>query len=98
MLLAGGLDFLAIRGGVSTAVQNVGTAYYSQTLFLNHAAVNPAFSLLSSFKRSKRFGEQYQYFHELHPEITEGTYTPLDESVPFDSLLRTERPSAERRM
>ena len=93
MLLAGGLDFLAIRGGVSTAVQNVGTAYYSQTLFLNHAAVNPAFSLLSSFKRSKRFGEQYQYFHELHPEITEGTYTPLDESVPFDSLLRTERPN-----
>ncbi len=93
MLLLGGFDFLAIRGGISTAVQNVGTAYYSQTLFLNHAAVNPAFSLLSSFKRTKRFGEQYQYFRDLQPEVTAGTYLPLDESVPFDTLLRTERPN-----
>lgn len=93
MLLLGGFDFLAIRGGISTAVQNVGTAYYSQTLFLNHAAVNPAFSLLSSFKRTKRFGEQYQYFRDLQPEVTAGTYLPLDESVPFDTLLRTGRPN-----
>ena len=93
MLLAGGLDFLAIRGGISTAVQNVGTAYYSQTLFLNHAAVNPAFSLLSSFKRTKRFGEQYQYFRDLKPEIADGTYGMPVESVLSDSLLRTKRPN-----
>lgn len=92
-LLLGGLDFLAIRGGISTAVQNVGTAYYSQTLFLNHAAVNPAFSLLSSFKRSERFGEQYQYFADLRPADLQGQYVKLDESVPFDTLLSTPRPN-----
>lgn len=93
MLFLGGLDFLAIRGGISTAVQNVGTAYYSQTLFLNHAAVNPAFSLLSSIKRAERYGEQYQYFDDLHQEDTEGTFCELDPSVPFDTLLRTQRPN-----
>ncbi len=92
-LLLGALDFLAIRGGISTAVQNVGTAYYSQNLFLNHSAVNPAFSLLSSIKRSERYAEQYQYFDDLKADDTEGLYRHLDESVPFDTLLNTRRPN-----
>ena len=45
-LLAGGVIFLMIRGGIGASVMNVGKAYYSQRLFLNHAAVNPAFSLV----------------------------------------------------
>lgn len=63
-LLVGALDFLAIRGGIGTGVQNVGTAYYSQDAFLNHSAVNPAFSLASTFKRAEDFGSQYHYFDE----------------------------------
>lgn len=63
-LLVGALDFLAIRGGIGTGVQNVGTAYYSQNIFLNHSAVNPAFSLASTFKRADDFGSQFRYFDE----------------------------------
>lgn len=64
LLIVGALDFLAIRGGVGTGVQNVGTAYYSDKLFLNHSAVNPAFSFVTSFKRADDFGSQFQYFDE----------------------------------
>lgn len=64
LLIVGALDFLAIRGGIGTGAQNVGTAYYSDNLFLNHSAVNPAFSLATSFKRADDFGSQFQYFED----------------------------------
>lgn len=68
MLLVAGLDFLVIRGGIGTSVQNVGTAYYSPTLFLNHSAVNPAFSLATSFKRADDFGKQFAYYDDAECE------------------------------
>lgn len=52
LLLLAGVDFLAIRGGVTTAVANVSKAYFSDKIILNHAAVNPTFSLLSSIGES----------------------------------------------
>ena len=55
MIIAGGLLFLAIRGGVKESVMNVGRAYFSENQFLNHSAVNPAFSLFSSIGKSKDF-------------------------------------------
>ncbi|MBO5685965.1 MAG: LTA synthase family protein, partial [Alistipes sp.] len=48
MLLVAGLDFLSIRGGVGTSVANVSKVCFSPTPFLNHAAVNPIFSFLST--------------------------------------------------
>ena len=84
--------FLAIRGGISTAVQNVGTAYYSQTLFLNHAGVNPVFSLMSSIKRTERYAGQYHYFDDaVCDSIVAGLYAPTPS--PGERLLRTERPN-----
>lgn len=61
-VLIGGLDFLSIRGGIGTGVQNVGTAYYSQNLFLNHSAVNPAFSLASTYRKVEDFGHKFRFF------------------------------------
>ena len=49
LLMLAPVVFLGIRGSIGTSVMNVGVPYYSQRLFLNHSAVNPAFSLLSSF-------------------------------------------------
>ncbi|MGL5318036.1 MAG: LTA synthase family protein [Bacteroidales bacterium] len=40
--------FISIRGSLSASTMNVGRAYYSENMFLNHAAVNPVFSFLSS--------------------------------------------------
>lgn len=60
LLIAGGV-FIAIRGGVSVSTMNVGKVYFSPDLYLNHAAVNPAFSLISSLAREQKFGDQYRY-------------------------------------
>lgn len=53
--------FLPIRGGVTVSTQNSGKAYFSDNMKLNHAAVNPAFSLMESLSHEENFGEQYRF-------------------------------------
>lgn len=92
-LVAGGLIFLGIRGGVGTSTMNVGYAYFSTNLFLNHSAVNPAFSLLSSCKRQKNFSSQYNYFgEEERTNLFNGLYAPTGNDV-ADTLLNARRPN-----
>ncbi|MBQ9646691.1 MAG: hypothetical protein IJV24_10135, partial [Prevotella sp.] len=43
---------VGIRGGVSESTTNIGQVYFSQNQFLNHSAVNPVFSFLSSLSKS----------------------------------------------
>ena len=62
MILAGGLTFLGIRGGIGRSTANVGMVYYSSNQFLNHSAVNPAFSLFYSMRKAKDFSEYARYF------------------------------------
>ena len=50
LLLVGAL-FLPIRGGVTVSTMNTGRAYFSETMLLNHAAVNPVLSLVESLVR-----------------------------------------------
>lgn len=63
-LLAGGLLFIAIRGGVTTSTANVGMVYFSRHQFLNHAAINPCFSLLASLAKQQDFSKEFQFFDE----------------------------------
>lgn len=84
--------FLMIRGGVSQATANVGQVYFSTTQLLNHAAVNPTFSLLSSLSKTDKYEDEYNYYSPS--ELTEhlrGLYPT--ESGQRDSLLTTERPN-----
>lgn len=64
MVLLAGLDFLAIRGGVQVSVANVSKVYFSSEMVLNHAAVNPVFSFLSSLGRKTDFASEYPFFDE----------------------------------
>lgn len=64
LLLAAGLDFLAIRGGVGASVANLSKVYFSTNSFLNHAATNPVFSFLSTVGEREDFAEQYNFFDE----------------------------------
>ena len=64
MLFAGGLVFLAIRGGLDTAPANVSKVYFSENMFLNQAATNPIFSFLSSAARSERKDSDYRYYSD----------------------------------
>ena len=50
------LLFLPIRGGVTVSTMNTGEVYFSENESLNHAAVNPVFSLMESFSKQRDFG------------------------------------------
>ncbi len=85
--------FLAIRGGVNTSVMNLGVPYYSPRLFLNHAAVNPAFSLFASISKSGDFSTQFDYFREdERAQIFQGLYPEETQDI-TDTLLITSRPN-----
>lgn len=93
LVLCGGALFVGIRGGVQQGVMNVGVAYYSPSLFLNHAAVNPAFSLLSSLSKTKDFGGQFNWQDDKSlARSFEGLYPSETEDIQ-DSLLRVKRPN-----
>lgn len=64
MLLITGLLFLPIRGGVTVSTNNTGKAYFSQNSYLNHAAVNPMFSLMESLTHQENFADQYRFMDE----------------------------------
>jgi len=64
MLLLTALLFLPIRGGVTVSTNNTGKAYFSMNAFLNHAAVNPIFSLFESLSHQEDFSKQYRYLSE----------------------------------
>lgn len=92
-LLMGGILFIIIRGGVTESTANVGKAYFSNEAFLNHSAVNPAFSLLSSMGKSKDFASEFNFFDEdRRKELFEGLYPTADGDSTV-SVLNTSRPN-----
>lgn len=52
---------LPIRGGIKTSTMNTGVAYFSNDVHLNHAAVNPIFSLMESLSKQVDFASQYRF-------------------------------------
>ena len=93
MLLVGGVLFIVIRGGVTESTSNVGQVYFSSNQFLNHSAVNPCFSLLSSMGKSKDFASEFNFFEEeARAEWFEGLYPTMDGDS-ITSVLDTNRPN-----
>ena len=93
LLLMGGLTFLVIRGGTGKSTMNVGVVYYSTDPYLNHAAVNPAFSLLSSSLKSKKFDKMYRFFPEDKATTAFDSLGYSSVSEGQDTLLTTLRPN-----
>ena len=92
-LLLGGILFVVIRGGVTESTSNVGQVYFSSNQFLNHSAVNPCFSLLSSMGKSKDFSSEFNFFEEeKRAELFEGLY-PKSNSDKNIEVLNTKRPN-----
>ena len=94
LLLAAGVLFLPIRGGVSVATANVSKVYFSGRMFLNHAAVNPLFSFLSTLSDGDDALYEYEFFPD--PEraaIFEPLRGDLPAGIGTDTLLRTRRPN-----
>ena len=96
IILLGGLMFIPIRGGVTTSTANVGMVYFSDNQFLNHSAINPCFSLLSSISKQQDFAEQFNFYPEeeraqIMQEIRSEQMSPTD--VARRELLTTTRPN-----
>ncbi len=82
---------VGIRGGLGESTTNIGQVYYSQNQFLNHSAVNPVFSFLSSLGHQAGDLSQYHFMDESQSDsILQGVYTT--ESLLADTLLNTQRP------
>ena len=92
LLVVFGLDFLAIRGGVTTAVANVSKVYFSDNIVLNHAAVNPTFSFISSVSSGDDF-DRYNYFED---EVCDAQFSQImaqNATEPTTKLLNNNRPN-----
>lgn len=64
LALLTGLLFIPIRGGFTVATMNLSAVYFSADQRLNHAAVNPAFSLMYSATHQSDFSRQFRYFDD----------------------------------
>lgn len=93
MLLAGGLIFLAIRGGTDTAPANVSKVYFSDNMFLNQAATNPIFSFLSSAARSDLKEGDYHYFSDEECAAIFASATTSESHTATEQMLRVKRPN-----
>lgn len=86
------LMIIGIRGGLSESTTNIGQVYYSQNQFLNHSAVNPVFSFLSSFEKTANNIEDYDFFSDAEcAQLTKDLYPTT--SADSDTLLNTQRPN-----
>lgn len=93
ILIFGGLLIFPIRGGLGVATANEGKVYFSSNLFLNHSAVNPCFSLISSLLREQDFASQYNYFSEDERKQIFNTLSEVSSQTDTLKLLSTERPN-----
>ncbi len=94
LVLMGGVFFLAMRGGIGESSMNIGKAYYSEQQFLNHSAVNPVFSFISSAFKAQDFASEYRFYdvaeaaHLYAALEMEATATAVDTA----GVLRCARP------
>ena len=82
---------IGIRGGIHESTTNIGQAYFSQNQFLNHSAVNPVFSFLSSLEKTASDIPEYHFMEEPERAALMRDIYPTVSEQP-DTLLRTSRP------
>ena len=96
MVVVLALLFVPIRGSLGTSTMNLGRVYYSENQKLNHAAINPCFSLLSSLMNDEDTKDQYRFMaadeaNKLFSQITDKTKQGGPDAV--FKLLNTNRPN-----
>ena len=104
LFLLTGVLFLPIRGSVTVSTMNISRAYFSDRMFLNHAAINPAFNFFYLLNKHDDFESQYQFysideaeqiFNRLMQQPTTAIRTSIDETENANTppLLRVDRPN-----
>ncbi len=91
MLFCTALLFIPIRGGFTVSTMNTGKVYFSTNQRLNHAAINPAFSLMESLSKQKDFAVQYRFMEDAEAECIFAQLCDTT-TVCTDTLLTAKRP------
>lgn len=83
--------FIPIRGSFTVSTMNLSRSYFSSNQRLNHAAINPLFSLMYSATHQSDFSSQFRYFdggraEEIFTRLTGHESTPTDSITPLLSL------------
>lgn len=78
LLLCGVLLFIAIRGGFTVSTMNPSRSYYTTDMKMNHAALNPVFTLLYSATHQGDFNKQFRYFKDDKAEEIVSDLYPTD--------------------
>ena len=83
---------VSIRGGLGESTANIGKVYFSEDEYLNHAAINPCFSMLASIGKAEDYAAEFDYFGENErARLFDGLYAPTETDTV--RLLNTERPN-----
>ena len=92
LLLCTALLFIPIRGGFTVSTMNTGKVYFSANQRLNHAAINPAFSLMESVSKQKDFASQYRFMEADKADKVFAALTDTVQGTPSETLFTTQRP------
>ena len=89
--------FIPARGGVTVSTMNLSRSYFSQNQRLNHAALNPAFTLLYSATHQNNFKKQYRFLEPTEASAAISALNHINTDIePADStctpLLNNRRP------
>ena len=86
--------FIPIRGGFTVSTMNLSRAYFSQNQRLNHAAINPMFSLMYSATHQSDFASQYRFMESRDAAEAFESLTDRPELRPdsVSALTTTPRP------
>lgn len=93
-LLMTALLVLPMRGGLTVSTMNLSRAYFSSDMRLNHAAINPVFSLMVSLTMPDDFRSQFRYFDDAEARRLAAPVMAQARAEGGDSpmWLRTSRP------
>lgn len=88
-----GLMFIPMRGGLKASTINIGRVYFSENIFLNHAAINPLFNLAYSINAQKDFSSEYRYMtdKEAKEKFHNMMLYDIDAEVP--EMLKVKNPN-----
>ena len=82
---------IPMRGGLGTSPINVGSVYFHQISFLNHAAVNPLWSIGHALTVKDKFSASDQYYPDLKVKAFMNDLFEDDQSSL--NVLSTKRPN-----
>lgn len=87
-----GLNLVGMRGGLSASTANPSYAYFSQRLYLNHAALNPTFNLFHSMAKADNLATEFVFYSddEVDRRVA-GLYEHHADIA--DTLLTTQHPN-----